>query len=39
MEKMRTLHALEDLEPLFKILYTFVCKKVREKLQTNIWKI
>ena len=29
---MRTLHALEDLEPLFKILYTFVCKKVQGKI-------
>ena len=29
---MRTLHALEDLEQLFKILYTFVCKKVRGKI-------
>ena len=36
---MRALHALEDLEPLFKIFYTFVCKKVPGKLQTNIWKI
>ena len=29
---LRVLHALEDLlvEPLFKIFYTFVCKKVRE---------
>ena len=33
---MRALHALEDLEPLFKIFYTFVCKKVPGKLQTNI---
>ena len=30
---MRGLHALKDLhvEPLFKIFYTFVCKKVPEK--------
>ena len=38
-ENLRALHALEDLEPLFKIFYTFVCKKVPGKLQTNIWKI
>ena len=25
---LRILHVLEDLEPLFKIFYTFVCKKV-----------
>ena len=29
---MTTLHALEDLEPLFKILYTFVSKKVPGKI-------
>ena len=29
---MRALHALEDLEPLFKIFYTFVCKKVPGKI-------
>ena len=40
MKKLRTLHALEDLEPLFKIFYAFVCKKVPGKiLQTNKWKI
>ena len=27
---MDVLHALEDLEPLFKIFYTFVCKKTWE---------
>ena len=29
---MRMLHVLEDLEPLFKIFYTFVCKKVPGKI-------
>ena len=29
---MGSLHALEDLEPLLKILYTFVCKKVSGKI-------
>ena len=29
---MRALHALEDLEPLFKIFYTFVCKKFPGKI-------
>jgi len=29
---MRALYALEDLEPLFKIFYTFVCKKFPEKI-------
>ena len=29
---LRALHALEDLEPLFKIFYTFVCKKVPGKI-------
>ena len=29
---MRALHALEHLEPLFKIFYTFVCKKVPGKI-------
>ena len=33
------LYALEDLEPIFEIFNTFVCKKSSEKLQTNIWKI
>ena len=32
---MRTLHALEDLEPLFKIVDTFFCKKVRGKITDN----
>ena len=36
---LRALNVLEDLETLFKIFYTFVCKKVSGKLQTNIWKI
>ena len=27
-KKVRALHALEDLEPLFKICDTFVCRKV-----------
>ena len=27
------LNALEDLEPLFKIFYTFVCKKVPGKIK------
>ena len=35
-KKLRALHALEDLEPLFKIFYTFVCEKVSGKLQTNV---
>ena len=39
LKKMGALHALQDLEPLFKIFYTFVCKKVPGKLQTNVWKI
>ena len=38
-KKLRALHALEDLEPLLKIFYTFVCMKVPGKLQTNVWKI
>ena len=29
---LRALHALEDLEPLFKIFYRFVCKKVPGKI-------
>ena len=29
---MRAFHALEDLEPLFKIFYTFVCKKFQGKI-------
>ena len=29
---MRPLHVLEDLEPLFKIFYTFVCKNVPRKI-------
>ena len=32
LKKLRALHALEDLEPLFKIFYTFVCKKVPGKI-------
>ena len=31
-KKIRALHALEDLEPLFKSLHTFVCKKVPGKI-------
>ena len=34
---MRALHALEDLEPLFKIFYTFVCKKVPGKNYRQIY--
>ena len=30
--KLHSLHALENLEPLFKIFYTFVCKKVPGKI-------
>ena len=30
---MRMLDVLEDLEPLFKIFYTFVCKKVPGKIR------
>ena len=29
---MRALHALEDLEPLFKFFYTFFCNKVPGKI-------
>ena len=29
---LRALHVLEDLEPLFKIFYTLVCKKVPGKI-------
>ena len=32
LKKLRALHALEDLEPLFNIFYTFVCKKVPGKI-------
>ena len=32
-KKMRALDALEDLEPLFKIFDTFVCKKVPGKIR------
>ena len=31
-EKLRALHALEYLEPRFKIFYTFVCKQVPGKI-------
>ena len=31
-KKMGSFHALEDLEPLLKIFYTFVCKKVSGKI-------
>ena len=30
--ELTALHALKELEPLFKIFYTFVCKKVPEKI-------
>ena len=30
-KKLRALHALEDIEPLFYIFYTYVCKKVPGK--------
>ena len=30
-KKLRALYVLEDLKPLFKIFYTFVCKKVPGK--------
>ena len=40
---MRALHALEDLGPLFKIFYTFVCKKVpgeiRDKCMENLEQV
>ena len=29
---MRALHALEHLEPLFKVFFTFVCKKFPGKI-------
>ena len=33
LEKKRgALHAPEDLKPLFKIFFTFVCKKIRRKI-------
>ena len=35
-KKSRALHALEDLEPLFKIFCTFVCKKSQKKIQINM---
>ena len=31
-KKLWALHALEDVEQLFKIFYTFVCKKVPGKI-------
>ena len=31
-KKLRALHALEDLQTLFKIFYTFACKKVPGKI-------
>ena len=39
LKTLRALHALEDLEPRFQVFYTFVCKKVPGKLQTNVWKL
>ena len=43
---MRTLHALEDLEPLFKILYTFACtespgknyRQIYGKSKASLWR-
>ena len=35
-KKLRALHGLEDLESFFKILYTFVCKKVLDKYMENL---
>ena len=32
-KKLRALDTLEDLEPFFKIFYTFVCKKVPGKIR------
>ena len=32
MKKKGALHALEDLQPLFEIVYTFVWKKVLGKI-------
>ena len=32
LKKLSTLHAPEDLEPVFKIFYTFVCEKVLGKI-------
>ena len=32
-KKLRALDELEDLEPLFKIFYRFVCKKVPGKIR------
>ena len=44
-EDLRPLHALEVLEPLFKIFYTFVCKKsgekyrqIYEKSKESLWR-
>ena len=31
-KKLKALDALKDLEPVFKIFYTFVCKKVPGKI-------
>ena len=39
LKKLRALHALEDLDPLFKNLFTFVCKNFPKKLQTYILNI
>ena len=33
LKKLRALHGVEDLEPLFKIFYTFVSKKVPGKIK------
>ena len=33
---MRALHALEDLEPVLKIFYTFVCKNFPGKYIENL---
>ena len=36
---MRALFTLENLEPLFKILYAFVCKKVLGKITDKYMEI
>ena len=36
---MSALHVLEDLEPLFKIFFSFVCKEVPGTMGKNYWPI
>ena len=39
LKKLRALHALEDLDALFKNFFTFVCKNFPKKLWTYILNI